>query len=208
MGLCSCLASCLAWGIQHWSLLTVGWSWVLALRWGSLGDLLLIDIMCDWEVSGGPMSWTRLSHLRGSGLTPGQSTKTLSATRPGTWGFSCLLGSLRSSASVPYVFCRSCSKCRCIFDVFVGRNVISKSYSSTILKVLVCLLTFFQCSVAAGSENVSLKTWLYIQLFLKWPLGGSTVTCLHSDWLIAPWSYSISNLLEGNYIHVTCLICG
>ena len=27
------------------------------------------------------MSWTRLSHLRGSGLTPSQSTKTLSATR-------------------------------------------------------------------------------------------------------------------------------
>ena len=33
------------------------------------------------EVSGGPMSWTRLSHLRGSGLTPGRSFKTLSATR-------------------------------------------------------------------------------------------------------------------------------
>ena len=27
------------------------------------------------------MSWTWLSHLRGSGLTPGRSTKTLSATR-------------------------------------------------------------------------------------------------------------------------------
>ena len=27
------------------------------------------------------MSWTRLSHLRGSGLTPGQSTKTLPASR-------------------------------------------------------------------------------------------------------------------------------
>ena len=26
------------------------------------------------------MSWTQLSHLRGSGLTPGWSTKTLSAT--------------------------------------------------------------------------------------------------------------------------------
>ena len=54
---------------------------------------------------------------------------------PGTWGFSCLLGSLRSSASVHYVFCRSCSTCRCIFDVFVGRKVISMSYSSAILKV-------------------------------------------------------------------------
>ena len=38
------------------------------------------------------------------------------------------------------VFCqcsvgRSCSTCRCIFDVFVGRKVISTSYSSAILKV-------------------------------------------------------------------------
>ena len=51
-------------------------------------------------------------------------------------GVSCLLGSLRSSASVQQVFCRSCSICRCIFDVFVGRKVISTSYSSTILKDL------------------------------------------------------------------------
>ena len=31
--LCSCLASCLAWGVQHWSLLVIEWSWVLALGW-------------------------------------------------------------------------------------------------------------------------------------------------------------------------------
>ena len=43
------------------------------------------------------------------------------------------LGSLRSSARVQWVFCRSCSTCRCIFDVFVGRKVISTSYSSAIL---------------------------------------------------------------------------
>ena len=54
---------------------------------------------------------------------------------PGMWGFSCLLGGLRFSASIQYVFCRSCSACRCIFDVFVVRKVISMSYSSTILKV-------------------------------------------------------------------------
>ena len=53
---------------------------------------------------------------------------------PGKWG-ACLLGSLRSSASVQSLFCRSCSTCRCISDVFVGRKVISTSYSSTILKV-------------------------------------------------------------------------
>ena len=39
---------------------------------------------------------------------------------PGMWGVSCLLGSLRSSASIQSVFCRSCSTCRSISDVFVG----------------------------------------------------------------------------------------
>ena len=52
---------------------------------------------------------------------------------PGMWGVSCLWGSLRSSASVQYVFCKSFSTYRCIFDVFVGRKVISKSYSTTVL---------------------------------------------------------------------------
>ena len=54
---------------------------------------------------------------------------------PRTWGVSCLLGSLRSSASVLQVFCRSFSTCRCIFYVFVGRKVISTTYPSTILEV-------------------------------------------------------------------------
>ena len=54
---------------------------------------------------------------------------------PGTWRVSCLLGGLRSSASVQWVFCRSCSTCRCISDVFVETKVISASYSSAILKL-------------------------------------------------------------------------
>ena len=68
-------------GVWFLQLLVVEWIWVLTLRWRSLGELSLIDITWGWQVSGGPMSWTRLSHLRGSGLTPGRSTKTLSATR-------------------------------------------------------------------------------------------------------------------------------
>ena len=52
----------------------------LSVRQRSLGELLQIDITWDWEVSGCPMSLSQLSHLRASGLTPGQSTKTLSAT--------------------------------------------------------------------------------------------------------------------------------
>ena len=55
---------------------------------------------------------------------------------PGMWGVSCLLGGLRSSTSVQYVFCKSCSTCRCISDVFVRRKVIFASYSSAILKLL------------------------------------------------------------------------
>ena len=51
---------------------------------------------------------------------------------PGMWGVSCLLGGLRSSASVQWVFYRSSSTCRCISDVSVGRKVISASYSSAI----------------------------------------------------------------------------
>ena len=52
---------------------------------------------------------------------------------PSTWGVSCLLGGLTSSARVQWVFCRSSSTCRCISNVSVGRKVISASYSSAIL---------------------------------------------------------------------------
>ena len=43
------------------------------------------------------------------------------------WSLACLFGSLTSSASFQQVFCRSCSTCRCIFDVFLGRKIISMS---------------------------------------------------------------------------------
>ena len=55
---------------------------------------------------------------------------------PGTWGVSCLLGGLRSSAIIQLVFYRSSSTCRCISDVSVGRKVISTSYSSAIFSSL------------------------------------------------------------------------
>ena len=47
------------------------------LRLRSLGELLPINIMWGQGVSGGPMSWTWISHIGGSGPTPGWSTKTL-----------------------------------------------------------------------------------------------------------------------------------
>ena len=72
---------------------------------------------------------------------------------PGTWGVSYLLGSLTSSASVQYVFCRSCSTCRCVSDVFVGRKVISMSYSSAILKLLLHYFSFsLETSLLSGAN--------------------------------------------------------
>ena len=52
------------------------------------------------------------------------------------WRLACLFGSFWSSACVQKVFCRSCSICRWISDVFVGRDVLFLSYSSAILEVL------------------------------------------------------------------------
>ena len=52
----------------------------MVLRRRLLGELLPINITWDWEFSGGPMFWTRLSHLRGSGPTPVWSYKTPQAT--------------------------------------------------------------------------------------------------------------------------------
>ena len=39
---------------------------------------------------------------------------------PSSWGVSCLLGGLTSSASIQWVFCRSSSTCTCISNVYVG----------------------------------------------------------------------------------------
>ena len=63
---------------------------------------------------------------------------------PGTWGVSCPLGGLTSSASVQWVFCRSSSTCRCISNVSVGRKVISTSYPSSISVIIDCSL---QCPI-------------------------------------------------------------
>ena len=45
------------------------------------GRFLPFDITWSWEVSCGPMSSTWLSHLTGTALMPGLSTKSLSSTR-------------------------------------------------------------------------------------------------------------------------------
>ena len=50
-------------------------------RWSSLGELSPIDITWGQDASGGPLSSAGLSHLRGSVLTSGWNTKTLSATQ-------------------------------------------------------------------------------------------------------------------------------
>ena len=43
-------------------MLFVEWSWVLALRWRSLGELLPFDITWSQEVSGGPAGKLALDH--------------------------------------------------------------------------------------------------------------------------------------------------
>ena len=47
------------------------------------------------------------------------------------WCLVCLFQTLRASASVQQMFCRSCFTWRCIFDV-LGRKTMFMSYSSTI----------------------------------------------------------------------------
>ena len=66
MQLCSCLAGSLAWGLQQWSLLAVGWSRVLALRWGQLRELTSINISWSLNFSGSPAAWTPHSHCSSS----------------------------------------------------------------------------------------------------------------------------------------------
>ena len=41
--------SCLECGVQHWRLLLVEWSWVLALRQRCLGECSLIDTTWGWD---------------------------------------------------------------------------------------------------------------------------------------------------------------
>ena len=77
---------------------------------------------------------------------------------PGMWGVSCVLGGLRSSARVQWVFCRSFSTCRCISDVFVGRKVISMSYSSAILKLLPRSFNL--------EDRIATTSWLVMHFFL------------------------------------------
>ena len=58
------------------NLLAFGWGLVLGLKWRPLRDFLLINVPWGQKFSGDPMSYTLVSHLRGSGPTPYSSTKT------------------------------------------------------------------------------------------------------------------------------------
>ena len=82
---------------------------------------------------------------------------------PGTWGVSCLLGGLRSSSSVQWVFYRSSSTCRCISDVSVGRKVISTSYSSAIFS-LSPLFLLFSSSCEHSFERLFCDLWFFVSL--------------------------------------------
>lgn len=47
----------------------------------------------------------------------------------------CLAGCLVSSTSIQKLFCESCSAFKLSFDEFVGKNVVSLYYPSTILGI-------------------------------------------------------------------------
>ena len=67
-----------------WPLVELGLSIEMVVSGRALANWYFVGL---GGLSCGPTSWTRLSHLQGSGLTPGQSTKTLSATQ-----LACILG--------------------------------------------------------------------------------------------------------------------
>ena len=72
---------------------------------------------------------------------------------PSTWGVSCLLGGLTSSASVQWAFYRSSSTCRCISDVSAGRKVVSVSYSSAIFSL--------GCFEVTANSYLKMMKWLH-----------------------------------------------
>ena len=79
--LCSCLAGCFVWEVQHWSLQAVGWCQVLVLRWMSSTEYMLINILCR-ESFGSLVSWTWCSHPGGPGLA---SHRALGPTNHKVW---------------------------------------------------------------------------------------------------------------------------
>ena len=74
------LCSCLAWGIQLWSLRAAGWSEVLVPRWGPLGALTMMNIPWSPKFSSSPVAQILCSHHSGLGPTPGLGNQTLQAT--------------------------------------------------------------------------------------------------------------------------------
>ena len=115
------------------------------------------------------MSWTRLSHLRGSGLTPDRSTKILSATRLWeVWGL------------LP-AFSR-CSTCRCIFDVFVGKKVISMSYSWRLPSSLIVTTTDLVLVLVVSCLDVCSTLLLSSVLFFF-----SSLSVLLPMWFLKNW---------------------
>ena len=147
------------------------------------GGLLADDITWGWGVSGGPMSWTYLSHLRGSGLAPGQSTKTLSATRVEIHLlliFACSLPVNRRHLS-PAAFKTSCSL----------------HLPARILKVYVEALTGFQSHIQCRWSEHSLSLFFF--------LGGAEILidALISSWVIGVFRLSISSWFSLGRLYVS-----
>ena len=71
----------------------------------------------------------------------------------------CLSGCLMSSASIQNLFCGFYSAFKCSFDEFVGKKVISLSYSSDILgpPAVTSLWIKVRCSMM---DNQKINTWV------------------------------------------------
>lgn len=69
------------WAALALELAGLGLVLVLAVRWRPLKELSLINMPWGWEFSGCPASWTQVSYLGDSGLTPYCSPRTPQATQ-------------------------------------------------------------------------------------------------------------------------------
>ena len=76
------------------------------------------------------------------------------------WRLTCLLGRLRSAASVQQVICRSGSTCRCIFDAFVGRKF------SSVIQSCPALWDTMDCSTPSFPVHHQLPE--FIQTHVLW----------------------------------------
>ena len=104
----------------------------------------------------------------------------------------CLFGSLRPSVSIQNVLWRSCSTCRWIFDVFLGRKVIFPHYSFAILKILTSFLFPLFCSSAVISTILSSSSFIHSSASVILLLIPSSIFFI----LVIVWFITVEGLMQ------------